>query len=479
MRFNADRELALKLTRRRKKRSKAFKLSLLLPGLGQFYSGRKASGAFFLSAFLFPFYYLYLIKGGINYGSLTLLGSQGALYALQALDAKRGVSRTTAPCEDTCPAAAPIPAFTALAESGRFHESYAAFMLKAPLPFTLGQLCPAPCEKKCGVLPERPLRIGQLHREVGRIVLEEIEVEEREPFFPRKKVKVAVIGGGAAGLTATYYLASVGVEVTLFEKEEVGGLLNYIPEFKADRELIRKEVELLLSFKNVKVVKEELHEAPEGFDATVVAVGAQREKKLKVENFTGEVVYPLKFLKEPPPLKGKRVAVIGAGDTAFDVARSALRGGAEVELFYRGEREKVKAQEKEVRAALMEGLKIYYNCDFLKGNGKELRFSCKRGNYDYLIPALGFEREEEKIEKLKGKDGFVTGDAATGMTTFVEAVGRARETAAQVLKRLGLEELAWFQEDYYEKKPEKPCGKNLFVVSESSLCQHCGEKVKS
>ncbi|RUM88499.1 MAG: pyridine nucleotide-disulfide oxidoreductase [Thermovibrio sp.] len=479
-----DREIALKTAEILRRRRKAKKLSALLPGLGQIYDGRKLTGISILSIFTFPFYYWYLLNFPINYGSITLLSSQALLYGIQIFDAGKGKRRETSPCEDFCPSGVKVPSFMALCEEGRLEEAFGVFFLSSPFPFTLGELCPAPCEEKCGVLPERPLRIREVHREMARFVLEKLKVEKREPFFPPVKKRVAVVGGGLSGVAVAYYLASAGVEVELFEKEDkLGGILNVIPTFKFNEKLVRKEIEYATSFKNLKVrLKEEVREPLIGYDAVVVSIGAQKERRLDEEimaKFGGKVIYPLEFLRNPPQLKGKKLAVIGAGDTAFDVARVAARKGAEVVVIYRGEIAKIRANSREVSAAVREGVRVYTDCELLGSKEDELLFSCGGFSPDYVVPAIGFDVDEELISKLKGKNTYITGDAAKGMTTFVEALGRARETALRILNRLGLSERAWFSIDLYYKKPERPSDSNLFVVSESSLCQHCGIRVRS
>ena len=475
--FDRDREFALKGGRLLSQRRRSLYLSLLLPGLGQIYQGRRLAGTAILLIFLFPFYYLYLIGELLSYGGLSLIGAQLLLYALQAYDALKGARRESSPCEDFCPAGVNVPSFMAYCEEGDFEGAYASFLTRAPFPFTLGEICPASCEEKCGILPERPLRIREVHREFAKRLLEEIEIEEREPFFPLTGKRVAVVGGGVAGLTVAYYLASCGVEVELFEREEeLGGTLRYVPPFKLNRELFKREIELITSFKNLKVsLGADIRERPKGFDLVVTAVGSLVERRFPHED--GRVIYPLEFLKSPPELKGKRVAVVGAGDTAFDVARLTVRLGGEAEIFYRGEAERIRAGKKEVEAAVREGVKIYTGCrfeEFLEGGAQ---FTCGRADFDYLVPALGFEVDRELVEAINGD--FITGDALYGMTTAVEAVGRARGTAHAVLKELGLSDRAWFTVDFYKAKPQKPSGSNLFIVSESSLCQHCGVKVKS
>jgi len=476
--FDRDREFAVKAARVLRQRKRAFYASLLVPGLGQVLQGRPLTGTAFFLVFLFPFYYLFLIGEVLSYGGLSLLGAQLLLYALQAYDALKGSKRETSPCEDACPAEVLIPTFMSFCEEGDLEGAYGAFLGRAPFPFTLGEVCPARCEEKCGILPGRPLKIREVHREFGRLVLEKEEVEEREPFFEEVEKRVAVIGGGVAGLTVAYYLASAGVQVELFEKEkELGGTLRFVPPFKMDKRLFKKEIELVTSFRNLKITRGvEVKSRPKGFDLVITAVGALKEKRLETED--PRVIYPLRFLKSPPDLKGKSLAVVGAGDTAFDVARLALRRGAkEVSVFYRGEAPSIKASPAEVESAVREGVKVYTDCSLLQVKRDRVLFSCREAPFDYLVPAIGFEVDEELIEALKAD--LITGDALTGMTTAVEAVARARKTAERALKLLGLSDRAWFTVDAYRPKPEKAGGGNLFVVSESSLCQHCGIRVKS
>ncbi|TCK06308.1 FAD-dependent oxidoreductase [Phorcysia thermohydrogeniphila] len=471
------------------KRKKAFFLSLILPGLGQVYQGRTLTGIAFLVIFLFPFYYLYLLGFSLNYGSVALVLSQLLLYVLQAVDAKKGSKRETSPCEDFCPAGINVPTFMSYAEEGDFERALGSIFLRAPLPFTLGRICPAPCEEKCGVLPERPLKIREVHAELGRIFLEKTPIKRRKPFFPPVEKKVAVVGGGVAGLTAAYYLASAGVKVDIFEKErELGGILNVIPDFKLNKELMRKEIAFITSFENVRIFTgTEIKSPPKDYDAIVIATGSQVEKKLNIPTSGNPaIIYPLSFLKNPPELKNKRVVIIGAGDTAFDVARLTARNGGEALVFYRGESQEMKAQQKEISAAVREGVRIYTNCTPVAVEGNRIEFSCGKLQFDYLVPAIGFEKDREFLkafgisgEKPYENGIYLAGDVLNGMSSAVTAVRDGRNVAERILKELGLSERIWFSLDFYHPKPEKPCGENLFIVSESSLCQHCGIKVKS
>ncbi|RUM44094.1 MAG: pyridine nucleotide-disulfide oxidoreductase [Desulfurobacterium sp.] len=479
-------KLAKKELQRRKK---AFFLSLILPGLGQIYTGRKLTGIVFTALFFFPFYYLYLLGFSINYGSIALLLSQLLLYTLQALDAKRGSKRETSPCEDFCPAGINVPTFMSYAEKGEFEKAVGSIFMRAPFPFTLGEICPAPCEERCGVLPERPLKIREVHRELGRIFLEEVQIKKRKPFFPEVNKKVAVIGGGIAGLTVAYYLASAGVKVDIFEREkELGGILNVIPDFKLNKELMKKEIAFITSFVNIRVFTgAEIKSLPKGYDAVVVATGSQKEKELSIPTSRSpKIIYPLSFLRNPPKLEGKRVVVVGAGDTAFDVARVTVRSGGEALVFYRGEVKEIRAQQREVATAIKEGVRVYTNCRPVSVEGNKVNFSCGTVDFDYLVPAIGFEKDKELLkafgisgERFYENGVYLAGDAFKGMSTAVNAVKEGRKVAEQVLKDLGLSERVWFSLDLYVPKPKKSCGSNLFIVSESSLCQHCGIRVKS
>ncbi len=467
-----------------KKRKRAFLLSLFIPGLGQIYSGRKLTGVTFLLLFLFPFYYLYLIGEIVNYGSSFLFLAQILLYVLQAIDAKRGEKRETSPCEDFCPAGVNVPSFMALSEKGDFKRAVGSFLARAPFPFTLGEICPAPCESKCGVLPERPLKIREVHRELGRILLNSGTVTKRKPFFPLAESRVAVVGGGIAGLTAAYYLASCGVNVSIFEKENaLGGLLNLIPDFKLDKGLFRKEIEFATSFENINVFlnRKIKPESLQDFDAVVIATGSQFERKLNIPvNGNPNIIYPINFLRNPPDLQGKELLVIGAGDTAFDIARLGVRLGASVFVMYRGKREGIKAQSKEVAKAIREGVKVLFNCEPKEIRNEEAVFSCGTFRFDVLVPAIGFHKDKGAVELSgKSKKFFIAGDARRGVSTAVEAVNDGRTVAYEILKQLSLEERAWFISDFYFEKPERACGENLFIVSESSLCKHCGKEVEN
>ena len=131
-------------------------------------------------------------------------------------------------------------------------------------------------------------------------------------------------------------------------------------------------------------------------------------------------------------------------------------------------------------------MRIYTDCNPISIKGNKVNFSCGATDFDYLVPAIGFEKDKELLksfgisgEKLYENGIYLAGDVLSGMSTAVNAVKEGRKVAEQILKDLGLSERAWFSLDFYVPKPTKSCGRNIFIVSESSLCQHCGIRVKS
>ncbi len=470
-----------------------FFLSLLFPGLGQILSGRVKTGIFFMFVFFFPFYYLYLIGASLDYGTLSFLTVQIFIYVFQALDAGKQPFRESSPCEDFCPASVNVPSFMSLVSSGNYSEAVGLFYTSNPFPFTLGEICPAPCEEKCGILPDRSLNIRLVHREIGKEFLESLQGIKREPVFPVGKKKVAVIGSGPAGITVSYFLASCGLNVDIFEKESIpGGLINAVPDFKINKELAKREIEFALSYSNIKVnLNRTVNSIEElgSYDAVVVSVGCSKDKELEIPVNTENLIKPLNFLLSTPDVRGKRVLVIGAGDTAFDVARLTVRNGGEAFVFYRKDFDSIKAQRREVESAMKEGVKIYtryvplkveQNVAFFKRDGKEVKVE-----FDFLVPAIGFERDDALLEKFGVDPGkkvngrvFLCGDVWLGPSTVVEACGDARLTAYEVLKTLKLKDRAWFMLDFYVPRKENISPKGE-IEAEAALCQHCGMKVRS
>jgi heterodisulfide reductase subunit A-like polyferredoxin len=296
----------------------------------------------------------------------------------QAVPNTHVIDRKNAPCQLTCPVRLDVREYVGLIASGEFEASLALIREKLPFPATIGRICTRPCEEQClrGTRLEEPIAICQLKRFVADKEIAQgkpIPVEKPEMAFAEK---VAIVGGGPAGLTAAYNLARRGYPVTIFDAQpKLGGMLRYgIPEYRLPRDILDREIQAVLDH-GVEVVlgKRIGTDVPFeslmgelGFKAAFIGVGAWEGMKLKIPGEEAEGVKPgVEILRDinagmQVPMKGS-VAVIGGGNVAIDAARSALRLGArEVSLYYRRTRNEMPAHHEEVQAALDEGVRMHF-----------------------------------------------------------------------------------------------------------------------
>ncbi len=278
-------------------------------------------------------------------------------------------------CQHACPAGIDVPNYVAAIASGKYEKAVDIIRERNPFPAVCGRICIHPCEFKCrrGELDE-PVAIRSLKRFASDWYFEHIGRAE-EPFPVKREQKVAVVGAGPSGLTCAYFLAKSGYKVTVFEAQPVaGGMLGItVPEFRLPREVIQEEVDYIESC-GVEIRYDSPIDAyhtvndlmREGYDAVFIAAGAQASKRIGVpgeEEGLDGLHYGLEFLSQAKTdrkiaVEGK-VVVIGGGNVAIDVARTALRVGAEdVQLFCLEPRDEMLAWEKEVREAIDEGIVI-------------------------------------------------------------------------------------------------------------------------
>ncbi|MEE9417980.1 MAG: FAD-dependent oxidoreductase [Desulfatiglandaceae bacterium] len=278
-------------------------------------------------------------------------------------------------CQHACPAGIDVPNYVAAIASGKHEKAVEIIRERNPFPAVCGRICIHPCEYKCrrGELDE-PVAIRSLKRYATDWYFDHIR-KPKKPFPVNKDQRVAVVGGGPAGLTCAYFLTKMGYRVTVFEAQSVaGGMLGIaIPEFRLPREVIQKEIDYIESC-GVEILYNSPIDArhtvndllEEGYRAVFIAAGAQSSKRINIpgeeEGLVG-LQYGLQFLTDiragkDIKLKGK-VVVLGGGNVAIDVARTALRVGAQdVQIFYRRTKEEMPAWEKDVDEALEEGVVI-------------------------------------------------------------------------------------------------------------------------
>ena len=274
------------------------------------------------------------------------------------------------PCVLACPAQTDCQGYAGLIANGEYGEAIKLVKDKIPLPGSIGRVCPHPCETACRRQHvEEPVSIAALKAFVADADMATGELYTPE-IAPDTGKSVAVIGGGPGGLTAAYFLRSYGHEVTVYDAmPNMGGMLRYgIPEYRLPKEYLQTEIDAVESMgismvNNVKIGRDvTLDYMRNNYDAVIVAVGAWTSTGLrcKGEELDG-VVGGIDFLREvatgQPVLTGRKIAVVGGGNTAMDACRTAVRLGADkVYNIYRRTKNEMPAEEIEITEAEEEGV---------------------------------------------------------------------------------------------------------------------------
>lgn len=289
------------------------------------------------------------------------------------------IDKYTAPCQDKCPAHIDIPAYIEGIKDYHFGHSLAAIRDNMPLPSVCGRVCPHPCETACRRKNvDEPISIMVLKRSASDYEWQH-KIEPPMQPKPRKSKTVAVVGAGPAGLAAAYYLALEGYPVTIYEAlpEGFGGgmVAVGIPPYRQPRHLLQRDIDIISAMGveiiyNTRIGKDiSLAELKSKYNAVFLAPGAHRSKPMGVEGedkgYKGFLKGGIDFLREAymgkPTGMGKKVVVVGGGNTAIDCVRVALREGAEESiLLYRRSRKEMPADVWEVDGADEEGVKFEF-----------------------------------------------------------------------------------------------------------------------
>lgn len=283
------------------------------------------------------------------------------------------VETGTSPCKTECPAHISVQGYIKLASQGRYKEALELIKHENPFPAVCGRICPRKCESACtrGDIDD-PVAIDEIKKFIA-----EQDLNMNTRYVPGLRheygKKIAVIGAGPSGLSCAYYLAIDGYKVTVFEKQEaLGGMLALgIPAFRLEKDVINSEIDILrelgVSFKTGVEVGRDVSLKDlrgQGYEAFYLAIGAQTGRKLGIEGEEAEgVVLGVDFLREVNLGKGIKLegstVVIGGGNVAIDVARTATRVGAsKVDMFCLESRKEMPALEEEIEEALSENIEI-------------------------------------------------------------------------------------------------------------------------
>ena len=274
------------------------------------------------------------------------------------------------PCVALCPAGVDIPGYVALISEGRYADAVKLIRKDNPFPTACAYICEHPCEARCrrGMIDD-PINI----RGLKKFAVNNAGFVPNPPCAPDTGKHVAIVGGGPGGLSAAYYLRLMGHQVTVYEKQKkLGGMLRYgIPSYRFPREKLDEEIASILStgieVKLETTIGEDItyNDLRKQYDALYLAIGAQTDKKTGIpgEDSHG-VISAVEMLRGigddvMPDFTGKKVVVIGGGNVAMDVTRSAIRlGASKVSCVYRRRQADMTALPEEVEGALAEGAEL-------------------------------------------------------------------------------------------------------------------------
>ncbi len=408
-------------------------------------------------------------------------------FKLQTIKTKRKLSDfdcIAAPCIDTCPTHQDIPTYMHQTAEGNFELAFQTIMKTNPFPNSTGMVCDHLCQTKC-------TRINYdnslLIREIKRFLAENYKGNFHLKTQSKNGLKVAIIGAGASGLSAAYFLVLAGFEVNVYEaKEQAGGMVRAaIPSFRLETDSLNADIERIKElgvniYFNYKINKTEFDFLRKQNDFVYISVGAQKSKQLNIKGIDAENVFePLQFLFDVKIGKitniGKRIGVIGGGNTAMDTVRTANRlvgNEGKTVLIYRRSKKQMPAEFEEIQAVINEGIEILELTapeEVIIKNGKIYAlkvFKMKLGRadssgraepvkiqnseyeilLDALIPAIGQDFDIDFVDnQLLNTSGnsyetrlenvFIGGDALRGASNLINAIADGRKTAEEIIRK--------------------------------------------
>jgi NADPH-dependent glutamate synthase beta subunit-like oxidoreductase len=446
------------------KYGKAILLSMFIVGGGQIYSGRYIIGIVLAAIFYGTIAVMINTWAGINPAFWGLVGAWFLVWLYNIYDAYKGYQYEQPPCEKACPALiAPWVYINLIATDNKQQIPFVPFF------YVLELICPAPCEARCtrqGI--DASVAIKYLKSGVATVLPTAQKITHKE--------KIAVIGAGPCGLSAAYYLATRGYKVVVYEREEkAGGVLGtLIPEFRLPQSALDKEINIIknagVNIKYGVEIGEDLSISTllNEYDVILVAAGAWKPTKLYIPGEENALVSfdVLRRIKQGEKLNLGKVCVIGGGNTAIDIARSLLRQGHDVEVYYRRKIDDMPATYEDRTEAEEEGVEIIPLAMPIRieknrvimvktecaGGRKGIVRPVEGSEYDIIVdniviaigqqPDIGFLNnhvKKDRLGRINAKNGrtshpkiFAGGDVVLGSATVAHAVGQGLTIAEQI-----------------------------------------------
>lgn len=393
----------------------------------------------------------------------------------------------SAPCVDTCPTHQNIPAYLAFVNRGENEKALQTILNTNPFPSATGMICDHSCQTKCTrVNYDDVIRI----RDIKRYITENTKAIAAHIDDKAQGKKISVIGAGPSGLSCAFYLVLSGCDVDVYETKAVpGGMLaDVIPEFRLSEEALKRDIDVIKEagvriYANSKVDKKSFDKLRKNSDYVYVAIGAQNAMEANIPGGEGIQGYlnPLKFLSDVKNNKiaelGDNIIILGGGNTAIDVARTARRvcsPNSTVSIVYRRTQSEMPADKDEILAALEENiqlLELASPAKIISENGKIKALECHKMRLekaeknarpkpviipgeefelpvDTLVPAFGQSLDvsfvDEKLLQIKVgletqlENVFIGGDAYRGASFLIKAVADGKDVAIEILSRMGV-----------------------------------------
>ncbi len=424
------------------------------------------------------------------------------------------------PCISKCPAEVDVPGYMALVKAGRYDDAVKLIRKDNPFPTVCALICEHPCEGHC--------RRNLIDASINIRGLKMFAVDNCSESVPVPKPmdntgkRVAIVGGGPSGLTCAYYLALMGHKPKVFEKrKQLGGMLRYgIPSYRLPRRRLKWDIDAILSA-GIEVElgvdindEESIKNLIDEYDAVYIAIGAHNYKMIGIEGEeSSDVISAVDMLRgigdeQMPDFTGKRVSVVGGGNVAMDVARTALRlGASHVDIVYRRRKVDMTALPEEIDGAIAEGCRLLelrtpvrietdkdghvtglvikpQKVGEYDSSGRPKSFPAQKDEHtlpcDIVVGAIGQEIDSQVFEKagvsilwnklntdttsqIRGMAGvFAGGDGVTGPSTVINAIAQGKVAAANIDNYLGYNHEITYDVDIPEADLEdkRPCGRS-------------------